>query len=247
MEREAAADGADPLSGAERRRAARVLHVEGADGIRLTVELRLAGGVAFPAVLRDTSAGGARLAFQAASPPELGVGTPCEVRFQEQAAERPVVATGQVVHQMVGAGMALIGVRFTRREELYRQLTPALWARFNRRKFVRVAAGGEVLLRSGDARWRVPAVDLSRRGVGVALSPAEARSAEDYELVDVALELGDGEGALEVTALVVHRTPHGPDVRHGLVFDEDLNPDLAARDRRLARVVEARAGADAPR
>ena len=98
-------------------------------------------GRSYSAEVINTSANGVRLSFQGKRLPRLPLGTLVEVRFHQAGVTKPIVALGQAGNQSQDEGPLALGVRFTKKDEFYRQLTPELWEQFNRRRRVRVATG----------------------------------------------------------------------------------------------------------
>lgn len=209
--------------------------------VALAAELIVGPGKSFDAEVVNTSANGVRLAFPRGAAPRLAMGTLVEVRFQEAGVGRPLVALGQVGNQVADGDPPALGVRFTRREEFYRQLTPALWEQFNRRRRMRVRFLAEkqprVRIETAGRAWEARLFDLSEQGLGLDLEPTVAEELADYELVRVRGKLPGKLGALDLAGLRVHETAFGRAQRLGLLFDPPHTPDFGGQQERIERLV----------
>ena len=189
----------------------------------------------------DTSANGVRLAFPSGPAPRLPMGTLVEVRFREIGVGRSLIALGQVGNQSTASDPPALGVRFTRREEFYRQLTPALWEQFNRRRRMRVRFLGEkqpqAQVEVGDSSWPVCLFDLSGEGIGLDLDPLVAEDLGQFDLIRVRGPLPGGLGALDLAGLRIHETPFGRSHRLGLTFDPSHTQDFGGQQARIERLL----------
>jgi PilZ domain len=209
----------------------------GRGSIELSAELIVEPGRSYPAEVVNTSAGGVRLAFPRQDLPRLAVGTPVEVHFWRAGIAKPLVASGQVGDQSLDPAPSTLGVRFTRRSELFGQLTPELWGPFNRRRRMRARfvnkRGPVVELESGGERWSGHLFDLSECGLGLDLDPVTAEDLGNHELLHARSEVPGELGAIHVAGIRVHRTPLGRGCRMGLAFDPTYSPDF---DRQRGRI-----------
>lgn len=207
---------------------------ESPPGGRLSAELLLGPGRSYPANLVNASAGGVLLAFPRNDVPALALGTLVEVRFQEMGAARPVIALGQVGHQGRDSDPSVLGLRFTRREDFYAQLTPKLWEVFNRRRDRRVRfRGTEIAARldSGGKSWEARLFDLSSQGLGVDVGLEVMEELENYELLRIRTEVPGT--PLDVVGVRVHGSPIGRDLRVGVRIDPARTTDFGGQQERI--------------
>jgi c-di-GMP-binding flagellar brake protein YcgR len=122
----------DPTITADPRRQYRV--ASGFEGT-LEVSLLLADGAEHPAELVDVSAGGTCLRWPPGRAVVLNIGQRVRLRMQSCTSDRPVTVRAEV--RWLGAdddGNIRYGLEFKDLDEIFDQLSPALWRLFNARK-----------------------------------------------------------------------------------------------------------------
>lgn len=210
--------------------------------IQLMATMNAGPGKNLPATVLETSASGTRLAFEPTGFPRFQIGAPVEVSFVQLGVDRPLVTLGQVCNQARIEGRPTLGIRFTNTGRFYQQLTPELWTQFDRRWRNRIPLDGQAKIQSGGRQWAAPVHDICAGGVSLDLDPGPADELGAYELVRLFAELPLEGGMIFPTCLLVHQTPFGRQVRHGMSFDPSLTVDLEDLQDRIdafARTVEA--------
>lgn len=231
----------------ERRRQYRVDsgEVEG-----LQTSLRTSTGSVFSGQPLDLSVDGMAIRFLSlgfalpgASP--LLVGDEVELRLALPQLEKPLAAPARVIHRADQEDSRRYGFRFTDRQQLESQLSPALYRFLNRRAAYRVKPAPdspiEVTLTGtpGGSRARARLLDISAGGMGLRV-PLQAESAlSATDRIKVSLSLPNCIARLNLGINIRNRRLVGAEVYYGAEFDLGRTPEAQRQlDAVIAFVME---------
>lgn len=216
----------------------------------LKVKVQAAGRPAVQGEPVDLSLDGIGVRFaspgaQGVQSPVIAVGEEVGLSLMLPPHQRPLQSNAKVVSRTEGESHRRYGFQFTDRDQFQAQLSPALYGLFNRREAYRVRPDPqnpiEVGLEGlgGDVRFRAQLLDISVKGMAVAV-PMEAEAAlAGSDRIRVSASLPDVAGTLSWVAVIRDRMLVRDRIHYGVEFElEQAAASPGQRDAVMAFVMK---------
>jgi len=221
----------------------RVGRDHGLDAFELV--LHLVDGRAIAAQLDDLSLGG--LTAQSIALADVGLerGSALEIELCAEPLGLSVRVPARISHMRKHGGRARVGIEFTNREELQRELSPECFRFFNRRSAPRaVVLPSEridvALMARDSARLIGRLHDLSVSGAAVWISGAQTRELSEGSTVSVGFQAEPGAERIELSGSVRWLQHSDGPLLCGIRFDPEVTAEYEQQRRELERCLSGR-------